>query len=255
MCLVCVLGFLFYFKYLNLFIETINTLFRSSFDLLNIILPVGISFYVFQSLGDVIDVYRNPDACERNLLDYTLFISFFPQLVAGPIERSSNMLDQLHTRQKFDIANIKNGITLILVGMVFKVVIADRLSVFVTGVFSNYQSAGKPALCLAAAFFAFQVYCDFNAYSLIAIGSAKLMGYRLMQHFDHPYLSRSFSEYWSRWHISLSSWFEDYIFTPFVWTNPLRRLGPRFEKVPMRIGLLLGICAACLDGPAANCCR
>lgn len=238
-CLTAVLALLFYFKYLNFVIETVNALFRSRFALWEILLPVGISFYVFQSLGYVIDVFQDPNACEKSLLNYALFISFFPQLVAGPIERSSNMLAQFNTLQKFRIENIKNGFTLILIGLVEKVVIADRLAVFVTGVFDGYQNAGRLALALAAVFFAFQVYCDFGAYSLIAVGSARLMGYRLMQNFNHPYLSRSFAEYWSRWHISLSSWFQDYIFTPFVWANPLKKLGRQFAKPPMRIGLLL----------------
>ena len=238
-CLASVLALLFYFKYLNFVIETVNALFRSHFALWQILLPVGISFYVFQSLGYVIDVWHDPGACEKSLLNYALFISFFPQLVAGPIERSSNMLAQFNTLQKFRIENIKNGLTLILIGLVEKVVIADRLAVFVSGVFDGYQNAGRLTLALAVVFFAFQVYCDFGAYSLIAIGSARLMGYRLMQNFNHPYLSRSFGEYWSRWHISLSSWFQDYIFTPFVWANPLKRLGRQFAKPPMRIGLLL----------------
>lgn len=238
-CLGAVLALLFYFKYLNFMLETVNALFHSRFVLWEILLPVGISFYVFQSLGYVIDVWHDRGACEKSLLNYALFISFFPQLVAGPIERSGNMLRQFNTLQKFQIENIKNGLTLILVGLVEKVVIADRLAVFVSGVFEGYQSAGRFTLALAAVFFAFQVYCDFGAYSHIAIGSARLMGYRLMQNFDHPYLSRSFAEYWSRWHISLSSWFQDYIFMPFVWANPLKRLGPRFAKPPVRIGLLL----------------
>lgn len=233
------LTFLFYFKYLDFVIDSINNLFHSSFNLLHIILPVGISFYVFQSIGYLVDVYRNPAACEKSLLNYALFISFFPQLVAGPIERSSNMLAQFNTRQPLKLQNLKLGATTILVGLIQKVVIADRLSVFVGGVFGNYQSASRGALILAVVFFAFQVYCDFNAYSLIAVGSAQLMGYRLMQNFRNPYLARSFGDYWHRWHISLSSWFEDYIFTPFVFTNPLQKLGKHFSQPPLRLGLAL----------------
>ena len=237
--LTLVLGLLFYFKYFNFFIDTLNHVFALHLDFLNVLLPVGISFYVFQAVGYLVDVYRDDNACERSLLTYTLFISFFPQLVAGPIERSENMMRQFHTKQVFRLENLKNGITLILVGLVEKVVIADRLAVFVNGVFDGYQTAGRLTLLTAAVFFAFQVYCDFNAYSLIAIGSARIMGYRLMNNFRSPYLSRSFADYWSRWHISLSSWFQDYIFTPFVWTNPLRKLSSRFSAPPMRTGLLL----------------
>ena len=237
--LLSVLGLLFYFKYFNFFLDTLNQVFGANFSMLNIILPVGISFYVFQSIGYLADVYTNNEECEKSLLNYALFISFFPQLVAGPIERSKNMLTQFNTKQVFDVQNIKNGLTLVLVGLVQKVVIADRLALYVNAVFANYQQASRAALIVAVVFFAFQVYCDFNAYSLIAIGSAKTMGYTLMRNFNHPYLSRSFAEYWSRWHISLSTWFQDYIFTPFVWTNPLKKLGKFFTAPPMVLGLLL----------------
>ncbi len=230
---------LFYFKYLNFVIYSINAVFKTQLDMLNIILPVGISFYVFQSVGYVIDVYRNSDICEKNIITYALFISFFPQLVAGPIERSKNMLGQFKVKHKLNLENIKNGITLVLIGLVEKVVIADRLAIFVTNVFDKYQQASPAVLILAVVFFAFQVYCDFNAYSLIAIGSAKMMGFKLMRNFNNPYLSRSFSEYWSRWHISLSTWFQDYIFTPFVWSNPLKKISNKFSNPPVRTGLFI----------------
>lgn len=230
---------LFYFKYLNFVIHSINYVLHTEFDLWNIVLPVGISFYIFQSIGYVVDVYRDSSKCEKNLITYALFISFFPQLVAGPIERSKNMLDQFKVKQEFKLENLKNGRTLVLVGLVEKVVIADRLAIFVTNTFDKYQQCSPLALILATVFFAFQVYCDFNAYSLIAIGSAKMLGFRLMRNFNNPYLSRSFAEYWSRWHISLSTWFQDYIFTPFVWSNPLKKISSRFSKPPMRTGLFL----------------
>lgn len=237
--LIFVLALLFYFKYLNFAIDTVNALFNSRFAAWDILLPVGISFYVFQSIGYLIDVWQKPEACEESFVNYALFISFFPQLVAGPIERSSNMLGQFNIRQPFRLENLKNGLTLILIGLVQKVVLADRLAVFVNGVFAAYESAGRLTLVLAVVFFAFQMYCDFGAYSLIAIGSARMMGYRLMQNFDRPFLSRSFAEYWSRWHISLSSWFQDYIFEPFVWTSSLaQRKGPH-RKPPVHLGLLL----------------
>lgn len=237
--LALVLALLFYFKYLNFVVETVNALFGSRFAAWDILLPVGISFYVFQSIGYLMDVWQDADACEKSFVNYALFISFFPQLVAGPIERSSNMLGQFNTRQPFQLENLKNGLTLILIGLVQKVVIADRLAVFVNGVFAAYESAGRLTLVLAVVFFAFQMYCDFGAYSLIAIGSAKMMGYRLMQNFDRPFLSRSFAEYWSRWHISLSSWFQDYLFEPFVWTGPLAKKAGHPRKPPVHLGLLL----------------
>ena len=234
-----VLGLLFYFKYFNFFLDTVNRLFGTGFSLLDILLPVGISFYVFQSIGYLADVYTNSEEYEKSLLNYALFISFFPQLAAGPIERSRNMLGQFNTRQKFRLENIKNGLTLILIGLVLKVVIADRLAMYVDAVFTDYQNLNRWALIAAVVFFAFQVYCDFQAYSLIASGSAKMMGYTLMRNFNRPYLSRSFGEYWSRWHISLSSWFQDYIFTPFVWANPLRRLGIDSTQATMLVGVTL----------------
>lgn len=237
--LACVLGLLFYFKYFNFFISSVNGLFHTNFSALDIILPVGISFYVFQSIGYIADVYVDPSEYEGSLLNYALFISFFPQLVAGPIERSRNILKQFNTKQKFDLDNIKNGLTLVLVGLVQKVVIADRLAAYVNAVFSAYQTVSRWALITAVVFFAFQVYCDFHAYSLIATGSARTMGYTLMKNFDHPYLSRSFGEYWSRWHISLSSWFQDYIFTPFVWKDPFHRFGAAGAKAAMLTGIFL----------------
>lgn len=233
------LALLFYFKYLNFVLQTICGIAGKGFEPLDIILPVGISFYVFQSIGYVVDVYRDKSCCETDLLRYALFVSFFPQLVAGPIERSANMQKQLNTKQPFRLQNIKQGVTAILVGLVEKVVIADRLSVFVKAAFGNYQQVSRGTLIFGVIFFSFQVYCDFNAYSLIAVGSARLLGYRLMRNFNNPYLARSFADYWARWHISLSTWFEDYIFTPFVWSNPLKKLGSAFQKPPMKTGLLL----------------
>ena len=205
---------LIYFKYFNFLINSLNRLFSASFSALDIILPVGISFYVFQAAGYVIDVYRGRTECETNPVNYALFISFFPQLVAGPIERSGNMLGQLKTKQAFSLENIKHGATLILIGLVQKVVIADRLAVFVTNTFDNFSRVSSFSLLTAVFFFAFQIYCDFNAYSMIAQGSARLMGYRLMTNFRRPYLSHSVPEFWRRWHISLSSWFSDYLYIP-----------------------------------------
>ena len=212
--LFAVFGLLVVFKYLNFLISSVNRAFGTGLGALDIILPVGISFYIFQAAGYVIDVYRDPSAREKNIINYRLFISFFPQLVAGPIERSKNMLGQLKTKQAFSLENIKHGATLILIGLVQKVVIADRLAVFVTNAFDNYRQAGSLSLLTAAFFFAFQIYCDFNAYSMIAQGSARLMGYRLMTNFNRPYLSQSVAQFWRRWHISLSSWFSDYLYIP-----------------------------------------
>ena len=210
------------FKYGNFILESIDILMQHwniqvmsrRFDLL---LPVGISFYTFQALGYIIDVYREDIEAEHNLLRYALFVSFFPQLVAGPIERSENLLHQLRGTEHIRLWNLErvsSGAILMIWGFFMKMVIADRVSILVDTVFNNYRMYGSTELCLAAIGFAVQIYCDFGSYSLIAIGAAKIMGFTLMQNFDTPYLATSVKDFWSRWHISLSSWFKDYLYIP-----------------------------------------
>lgn len=213
------LGVLFIFKYYNFFVSSANELLKTtgsngSLPLLNVLLPVGISFYTFQALSYTIDVYRKEIKAEKNIILFALFISFFPQLVAGPIERAGNLLRQLHKRQTFDFERMSDGLKLILWGLFKKVVIADRLSILVTQVYGNpHDYAGLPLL-IATYFFAFQIYCDFSGYSDIAVGSARVLGYELMENFQRPYFSQNIAEFWRRWHISLSTWFRDYIYIP-----------------------------------------
>ncbi|MCQ2523028.1 MAG: MBOAT family protein [Lachnospiraceae bacterium] len=181
------------------------------------ILPVGISFYTFQALSYTVDVYRGDVAATKNIVDYALFVSFFPQLVAGPIERSGALLSQIEKMKEkslFDYKRFVTGFSMMLWGMFMKVVIADRISIFVDGVFGSLQAVGSVETLLGAFAFAFQIYCDFGGYSAIAIGAANVMGFTLCENFDAPYLSSSIAQFWRRWHISLSSWFRDYLYIP-----------------------------------------
>ncbi len=216
------LAILFLFKYLDFAFENINALFESfgftiieqEFDFL---LPVGISFYTFQALGYVIDVYRKKIDAEYNLFRYALFVSFFPQLVAGPIERSDNLIKQLNNAHKINLWNyerIVKGFMIMMWGFFMKVVIADRAATVVNYVFDNYYMMNTSVLIMGAVFFAVQIYCDFSSYSTIAIGAAQIMGFKLMDNFDTPYFAMSIKEFWRRWHISLSTWFRDYLYIP-----------------------------------------
>lgn len=217
--LVLNLGVLFFFKYYNF---SANVITRGldflglhmEIPFLDVLLPVGISFYTFQALGYTIDVYRKDIEAERNFINYALFISFFPQLVAGPIERSGNMLHQLKEYHPFQFENLKAGVLPVLWGLFKKVVIADNLAVVVNQVYNNPQGQTGGAFAVATVAFAFQIYCDFSAYSDIARGSARMLGYRLMENFNCPYFAVSIRDFWRRWHISLSSWFKDYLYFP-----------------------------------------
>lgn len=213
------LSVLFIFKYYNFFIENVNLVTHSNFPFLQFALPVGISFYTFQALGYVVDVYNENVKAEKNIITYSLFISFYPQLVAGPIERSKNLLQQIKEPKHFDYENMRSGLLLMAYGFFQKLVIADRLALFVNSVYGQYETVDGAYLLLATVVFALQIYCDFASYSNIAIGTARVMGYNLMKNFNAPYFSKNLSEYWSRWHISLSTWFQDYIFNPIVWSS------------------------------------
>ncbi len=215
------LAILFSFKYYGMFaalLQDAAALLGISFTLpaLSLLLPVGISFYTFQALGYSIDVYRGTVEHERNFLNYALFVSFFPQLVAGPIERSANLLPQFRSYKTFTYENYSIGMRLMLLGFFKKVVIADNLSVAMDRYYENLEIWPGPLLVLGVVMFAIQVYCDFSAYSDIARGAAKVLGFELMQNFDHPYFSRSIGEFWRRWHISLGTWFRDYLFYPVL---------------------------------------
>lgn len=212
------LGMLFFFKYYNFAADTVAA-FLGRFHItmrppvFDVLLPVGISFYIFQALGYTIDVYRGGKV-ERNFLRYALFVSFFPQLVAGPIERSENLLKQLREEHDFSFDRMKEGLLLMLWGYFMKLAIADRIAIFVDAVYGDLDTYGGWYVILASILFAFQIYCDFAGYSTIAAGAAKVMGFQLMENFNCPYLSRSVGEFWRRWHISLSSWFRDYLYIP-----------------------------------------
>ncbi len=210
---------LFFFKYFNFASGLINQAFSRlgwSFQapLLDVLLPVGISFYTFQALGYTIDVYRKDIQAEKNFIDYALFVSFFPQLVAGPIERSGNILHQLKEYHPFRLENLRDGALPALWGLFKKMVLADNLAVVVNTVYNAPESHTGTEFLVATVAFAFQIYCDFSAYSDIARGSAKMLGFNLMENFHCPYMAVSIQDFWRRWHISLSSWFKDYLYFP-----------------------------------------
>lgn len=212
--LIVCLGVLFVFKYYDFTVKSISMISPVSPRLLNLLLPVGISFYTFQTLSYVIDVYRGDLPAEKHFGIYATYVSFFPQLVAGPIERSTNFLPQIKQEHVFDSANAHAGIRLIVWGLYKKIVIADNLALYVDIVYRDIRSFSGFSLVLAALFFILQVYCDFSAYTDIARGSAKLFGIELMENFKSPFWSTSVKELWGRWHISMSSWFRDYLYIP-----------------------------------------
>ena len=213
------LGLLGFFKYFNFFIDSFVGAF-SFFGLewsgtsLNIILPVGISFYTFQTLSYTIDVYRNQLKPTKDIVAFAAFVSFFPQLVAGPIERATNLLPQFYKKRAFDYTNAVDGLRQILWGLFKKVVIADNCAVYANMIFNDSVDYSGSTLLLGAIFFTFQIYGDFSGYSDIAIGTSRLFGFNLMQNFAFPYFSRDIAEFWRRWHISLSTWFRDYLYIP-----------------------------------------
>jgi alginate O-acetyltransferase complex protein AlgI len=212
--LVANIGVLFVFKYYNFFIYNINTATDLSVPFLSILLPIGLSFHTFQAMSYTIEVYRGNQKAEKHVGIYALYVMFYPQLVAGPIERPQNMLHQFHEKKYFNYGNIVNGLKMIAWGMFKKVVIADRLAIYVNEVFDHSNNYEGIPVIIAAIFFSLQIYFDFSAYSEIALGCAKTLGFDLMVNFRTPYFSRSIAEFWSRWHISLSTWFRDYLYIP-----------------------------------------
>lgn len=211
------LAVLFFFKYFNFSFLTLDKL-LSLFGVgtteisINLLLPVGISFYTFQVMGYVIDVYRGDVKAERNLIDYAVFVSFFPQLVAGPIERSGRLLQQIKEEHRLTIENLYIGSWYIVYGYFLKVVIADRIAIYVDVVYTNLDAYKGLYIIIATMLFALQIYCDFSGYTIIARGTAKILGFELMDNFNAPYLALSVTDFWRRWHISLTSWFRDYLY-------------------------------------------
>jgi len=218
MSIIANVGVLAFFKYFNFFIDNTNTLLHAlhisytPIVPLNIILPIGLSFHTFQAMSYTIEVYRGHQKAERHFGIYSLYVMFYPQLVAGPIERPQNLLHQFYEKHSLSQENISSGLRLMLWGFFKKVVIADRLALLTAPVFNHPHDFPSVTLLMGTFFFSFQIYCDFSGYSDIAIGAARVMGFTLMKNFNSPYQSRSISEFWSRWHISLSTWFRDYLY-------------------------------------------
>lgn len=212
-------GVLVVFKYFNFLVENINVVMNTlhttgRIPILNIVLPIGLSFHTFQAMSYTIEVYRGNQKAEKHFGIYALYVMFYPQLVAGPIERPQNILHQFYEEKKIKYENIRSGLILMAWGFFKKCVIADRLAMFVGNVYGNVNEHHGIPVIIATVFFAVQIFCDFSGYSDIAIGSARCMGFDLMNNFDRPYLSTSISEFWRRWHISLSTWFRDYVYIP-----------------------------------------
>lgn len=217
--LVLNLAILFLFKYFNFLAMNIETALQASGLAVNmpkfaLLLPVGISFYIFQALGYSIDVYRGTVKIERDFPTYALFVSFFPQLVAGPIERSQNLLPQFKQQHRFDYDAVMSGVKLMVWGYFMKLVLADRCGIYVDTIFNNVDKHNGGSYLVASLLFPFQIYGDFAGYSLIAIGVARVLGFRLMENFHRPYFACTIGEFWHRWHISLSTWFKDYVYIP-----------------------------------------
>ena len=213
------LTILFLFKYYNFLALNLEALWQTSglgisIPEFKILLPVGISFYTFQALGYSLDVYRGVSKVERDFPTYALFVSFFPQLVAGPIERSNNLLPQFKEQHKFDYDKVMTGIRLMVWGYFMKLVLADRCGIYVDAIFNNVDKHNGGSYLVASLLFPFQIYGDFAGYSLIAIGAARVVGFQLMENFHRPYFACSLGEFWHRWHISLSTWFKDYVYIP-----------------------------------------
>lgn len=213
------LGLLGFFKYYNFFVENFNAAFslfgrELGVGFLHIILPIGISFYTFQTLSYTIDIYKKKLEPTNNFIDFAAFVSFFPQLVAGPIERAKDLLPQFYKKRTFDLEKGKDALRQILWGLFKKMVIADNCAFFVDRFFGDYQEYSGSTLLLGAFFFTVQIYADFSGYSDIAIGTAKLFGFKLTKNFDYPYFARNIAEFWKKWHITLTTWFKDYVYFP-----------------------------------------
>lgn len=220
MSLVANIGVLAVFKYYNFIVTNLSYLLKltgadNHIPYLGILLPIGLSFHTFQAMSYTIEVYRGRQKAERNFGIYALYVMFYPQLVAGPIERPQNVLPQFHNKHSFNYDDVAAGLRQMLWGYFKKVVVADRLAIYVNSVYNHHpERYSGITLIMATVFFSFQIYCDFSGYSDIALGIARVMGYKLMINFRRPYFATSIKEFWSRWHISLSSWFRDYLYIP-----------------------------------------
>ncbi len=233
-------GVLAFFKYFNFLLGNIEPLIHwaspgTEIPVLNILLPIGLSFHTFQAMSYTIEVYRGKQPAEKDFLTYALYVMFYPQLVAGPIERPQNVLPQLHRFQEYNRDNVREGLARMVWGLFKKAVIADRLAVMVDYCYNHTATLSSGSLLAGAIFYSFQIYCDFSGYCDIGIGAAKVMGIKLMENFDEPYLAGSISQFWTRWHISLSTWFRDYVYIPLGGN----RLGEKRRKLNVMIVFLL----------------
>jgi D-alanyl-lipoteichoic acid acyltransferase DltB (MBOAT superfamily) len=231
------LSLLFSFKYLDFFVFNVNEIIGTEYESFNLILPMGISFYTFQTMAYSIDIYQGRIKAENHLGKFALYVSFFPQLVAGPIERAEKLLPQLqHNLNQLRYNNVVSGLTQVTIGFFKKVVIADLIAIYVTSIYSSYELNTGFTLLFATYLFAIQIYCDFSGYTDIAIGCARILGYDLMENFRMPYFSTSITEFWRRWHISLSTWLRDYLYIPLGGN----RKGKIFTYRNLMLTMLLG---------------
>ncbi len=231
------LGLLFLFKYLDFFTQSTNVLLGTAIPMANLILPMGISFYTFQTLSYSIEIYQSKSKCEPHLGKFALYVSFFPQLVAGPIERASHLLPQFQTNEnRLRYHNVVSGLTQVVLGFFKKVVIADTIAIYVNSIYGTYELYTGFTLLFATYLFAIQIYCDFSGYSDIAIGCSRILGYDLMENFKQPYFSKSVTEFWRRWHISLSTWLRDYLYISLGGN----RKGKLFTYRNLMLTMLLG---------------
>lgn len=234
------IGILFIFKYYNFFLDNLKSLFdlsENTFSTLNVIVPVGLSFYTFQTISYTVDVYKGKIPASKNLLQFLCFVSFFPQLVAGPIERASKLLPQFENRRNFNYKNAVEGLRLILWGLFKKMVVADNLAIAVFAIYSHPENFSSPEIICGALLFFFQMYCDFSGYTDIARGAAKLFGFELSVNFKLPYLVKNVSSFWDRWHITLSKWFRDYVFIPFLQDKSRTQIN-RFNALMLTMTLM-----------------
>lgn len=234
--LVVNLGTLIFFKYNRFFLELLSKGTGIEFDLTWWMLPMGISFYVFMAVSYLRDVYMNKYPAEKDIVKFAAYISFFPHILMGPIDRRNKFLPQLDKDHVFDYERIRKALILMAIGLFKKIAVADVLAMFVDRIHKDLYSYSGPVLLFVAFMYSFQLYADFSGYSDIALATAKILDIDITDNFNTPYLSTNFSQFWSRWHISLSSWFQDYIFTPFVWTNPLKKIS---EKPPVLLAVTL----------------
>lgn len=234
------IGVLAFFKYFNFLNDNLTFIlhgagFENPIPYLSIILPIGLSFHTFQAMSYTIEVYRGRQKAERHFGIYALYVMFYPQLVAGPIERPQNLLHQFYEKHRLDLGNLSEGLKLMIWGLFKKLVIADRLAIYVNAVYNNQEYHNGMTFIVATIFFSFQIYCDFSGYSDIAIGAARVMGFKLINNFSMPYLSKTISEFWSKWHISLSNWLRDYVYLPVLGSVSRKIKKSRFLKIKREI--------------------